>query len=267
MRDYFWLPPAPEFTHSPLTDEQIEEAQERLAVSLPQTYIEILKVQNGGYLRYDTHPTSVATQWAEDHVMVDHIMGIGPHNSILDTPTMIAQHRLPTGVLPLCWHGHYWVCLDYRDCGPLSEPSVVWIDNKSKQEVILATDFAQFLAGLVHGYHCHVFGFVGASDAVTIAQKLTQGLGYPFKKSVTGTSYFLYHQDWRAFDEHSRATLLITANRNDTGDYRYPFHTQCDWLLICNISRSRRDTVEAIMSQYLTYPVELIHEPPWGRQE
>src|SRR5687767_3040881 len=98
MRDYFWLPPAKEFTHAPLTDEQIAAAEELLGVRLPQAYIEIIRAQNGGYLRFDTYPSPEPTNWSQDHVSVDHIMGIGPHNSILDTPVMRQQFALPQDV-------------------------------------------------------------------------------------------------------------------------------------------------------------------------
>lgn len=265
MREHFWLPPAKEFTHAPVTDEQIAAAEQALGVSLPRSYIEIIRVQNGGYLRYDTHPSPEPTNWSQDHVLVDHIMGIGPFNSILDTPAMRAQYSLPEAVVPICSHGHYWVCLDYRESGPQGEPTVVWIDIGAHHEVALAPDFATFVQGLVHGYHCHVYGIKGAgSDPAALIGNINRIFGVQLKKGMTD-SYFAYHNDWRALDEHSRATFLLTENRYQNGCLRYPLNDQCQWLLICNISKANGEVAEILLSQSLPCEFEVIHIPPWEK--
>jgi hypothetical protein len=264
MKEYFWLPPSKDFTLEPLTPEKVSQAEDLLGVKLPKSLIDILMIQNGGYLRYDTHPSPVPTLWSEDHVMVDHIMGIGYEGGILESPELIVKLRMPESLILLNNHGHYWVCLDYRECGPEGEPSVVWIDNGSKQEVQLAPDFNTFLEGLVHGYQGHVFGFIGVGpDPEILLEKIADGFGFSLKKGKTESSYYAFHPYWHALDRHSRASLLLASNRLSSGEYKYPMNSECDWLLSCNIEKDYSETVESILKKNVPYQVMTIHVPPW----
>ncbi len=41
------------------------------------------------------------------------------------------------------------LCLDYRDCGPQGEPTVVHVDQESDYKItFVAKDFASFIRGL-----------------------------------------------------------------------------------------------------------------------
>jgi hypothetical protein len=264
MKEYFWLPPSKDFTLSTLTPEKVNQAEERLGVKLPQSYIDILMIQNGGYIRYDTHPSPVPTLWAKDHVMVDHIMGVDNEEGIVESPILIGKLGMPESLILLNNHGHYWVCLDYRECGPGGEPSVVWTDNGSKQEVQLAPDFASFVEGLVHGNRAHVFGFIGVgSDPDILLEKIAAGFGFPLKKGKTESSYYAFHPYWHALDRHSRASLLLAPNRVSSGDYKYHMHSECDWLLSCNIEKDSREIVESTLKKNISYQVVTVHVPPW----
>lgn len=47
-----------------LTDEMVVSAETKLGIKLPKSYIDLCKIQNGGYLIYDAYPASVSTGWA-----------------------------------------------------------------------------------------------------------------------------------------------------------------------------------------------------------
>ncbi|HUQ60174.1 SMI1/KNR4 family protein [Lentzea sp.] len=138
----------------PLTDEAVRDAEKVLGVRLPEALLELLRVRNGGTVvdSRSAFPTAEATSWAPDHVPFDSLMGIGPEGralTLLDTPYLVGEWGLPSPVVLLSGDGHTWVALDYRECGPDGEPSVVWLDADHESELLLAPDFRSFLDGLV----------------------------------------------------------------------------------------------------------------------
>ena len=46
------------------TDEEIEIVEQRLGYTLPSSYIDLMRGQNGGIPLRSTYPTSEATSWA-----------------------------------------------------------------------------------------------------------------------------------------------------------------------------------------------------------
>lgn len=140
------------YAHPPLTDDMVVKAQEALGVKLPEGFIELLRVQNGGYTLGFAHPMSVKTTWASDHVPLDDLAGIvlDPEHetvqNILLTKYMTKEWGLPDKQVLLSGDGHYWITLDYRH-GP--EPSVAWIDVECGEDIQVASSFEAFLSGLV----------------------------------------------------------------------------------------------------------------------
>ncbi|QUQ68515.1 SMI1/KNR4 family protein [Kutzneria sp. CA-103260] len=134
----------------PLTDEAVLQAQDLLGVTLPAALLDLLRVQNGGIVACGRRrfPTSAPTSWADDHVPVTDLMGIG-HTpgvaSLLDVPDLIDEWGLPDGVVPVSGDGHCWIALDYRRS---AEPAVTWIDTDRQTELALAPDFRSFVEGL-----------------------------------------------------------------------------------------------------------------------
>jgi len=130
----------------PLTDEMVKDAEENLKIKLPQSYINILKEQNGGYIKFDSYPSAVPTSWADDHINVDHILGIGEENGILESEYLIEEWGLPNNIVLISGSGHSWIALDYRNTK--EEPPIIYIDVDSEQIIELALDFDSFLKGL-----------------------------------------------------------------------------------------------------------------------
>jgi hypothetical protein len=138
----------------PLTDEAIREAEQLLDVRLPDALLELLRLQNGGGVADDrcAFPTIAPTSWADDHVPFEDLMGIGRSAStttLLTTPYLVGEWGLPEPVVLLTGDGHYWIGLDYRECGRTGEPSVTWFDTDLETELALAPDFRRFVEGLL----------------------------------------------------------------------------------------------------------------------
>lgn len=131
-----------------LTDEMVKNAEELLKIKLPNSYINILKQQNGGYIKFNAYPTNIPTSWAEDHVNVDYILGIGlgMDIGILQSEYLIQEWELPENVVLISGDGHSWIALDYRN--KKAEPPVIFIDTDEEKIIDLAPNFEVFLNGL-----------------------------------------------------------------------------------------------------------------------
>jgi hypothetical protein len=141
-----------------LTDEMVEKAEKKLGYKLPKSFIELLKSRNGGYPINTCFPTSEKTSWAEDHIEIETIFGIGVEDSIDDeygSNYLIEEWEYPAIGIVICRcpsAGHDTVMLDYSECGKEGEPKVVHIDTETEngepKVTVLAQDFATFIKGL-----------------------------------------------------------------------------------------------------------------------
>jgi hypothetical protein len=119
-------------------------------VKLPTEYLQLLRTVNGGPTRGFAYPAK-GTSWHPDFVSLEALNGIGTDTDnfgsydILCTEYMTAEWDLPENLVLLTGEGHWWIALDYRN-GP--EPSVVWIDGESDEDIQLAPSFKEFLTGL-----------------------------------------------------------------------------------------------------------------------
>jgi hypothetical protein len=134
-----------DFVREPIDEKGIEAAEAMLGVKLPETYKQLILIQNGGYIAYNAHPSPVPTNWAADHVQVDALMAIS-EDGILSSHYYIQEWGLPEGLVLLHGDGHMWIALDYRQTD--EDPPVIFIDSEAEQIVELAPDFDTFLNGL-----------------------------------------------------------------------------------------------------------------------
>ncbi|MCR8842443.1 SMI1/KNR4 family protein [Paenibacillus sp. SC116] len=147
------------YLSEPPTDEMIASIEEELGYKLPSSYIALMKQQNGGIPKNTTFPTEEPTSWAEDHIAITGIMGIGREKSYslggeFGSPFMIEEWGYPNIGVVICdcpSAGHDVVMLDYRACGRDGEPEVIHVDQESDYEItFLADNFEAFIKGLVN---------------------------------------------------------------------------------------------------------------------
>ncbi|MQY14421.1 hypothetical protein SRB5_45880 [Streptomyces sp. RB5] len=149
----FWAPDESYGSQPALTDEAVREAERVLGVTLPSGLLELLRVRNGGVVAagHRVFRTSRPTSWDEDRVPFETVLGIGKPGlmrSLLDSPYLAEEWGLPSPVVILSGEGHWWIALDYRECGPAGEPSVTWFETDFDTELALAGDFRTFVEGL-----------------------------------------------------------------------------------------------------------------------
>lgn len=142
-----WEASNTEYKLQPLTDEMVKKAEEQFKVELPNSYLTILKQQNGGQPIYNAHPSPLPTVWGENFIIVEHIKGIGTDNGILENDYFINEWVLPEGLILFNGDGHTWLAFDYRD-DVVSEPSIVYVDVDSEQIIPIADSFSEFLKHL-----------------------------------------------------------------------------------------------------------------------
>lgn len=141
------------------TEEIINSVEQELGFKLPALYIELMKTQNGGIPKKTAFPTDERTSWAEDHVAIHGIMGIGNEKRYslcgeIGSKFMIDEWGYPEigiyfGDCPSA--GHDMICLDYRKNGADGEPQVVHVDQEDDYKItFLADNFEEFIKGLVN---------------------------------------------------------------------------------------------------------------------
>ena len=147
-----------QYIDAPLTDEKVSLVERTLKYTLPEAYVAMAKSQNGGMPNRTIHRTSTPTSWAQDHIEINGIFGIGSakHSTLCGgsgsrfwiedwgyPPIGIYFADCPSA-------GHDMLCLDYRECGPTGEPAVVHVDQNREFKITpVAPDFESFVRGLV----------------------------------------------------------------------------------------------------------------------
>ena len=146
------------FTGPPLTEEMVGAAEAKLGYKLPQSYLRLIRIKNGGSLKRNCFP--MKTSRANEYLKLKGIVGIGGEWGIdsetLGSRLLIRGWGYPDvgiviGQMPSA--GHDAIMLDYSLCGPKGEPRVIHVETETgegKPEVtVLAPDFETFMRGLV----------------------------------------------------------------------------------------------------------------------
>lgn len=162
MEKYLWNESsyyAENCTDKPLTDEMLAEAEKKLGYKLPQSYIDLMKSQNGGKL--------IKNYWVNKNAKrnEESVIGLGCFYSIgsekiyslfgnFSNEFYFDELEYPRdlGVIIASTDsgGHEMIYLDYRECGKDGEPKVSACFEEYDYEIqILANSFEEFLAMLV----------------------------------------------------------------------------------------------------------------------
>jgi hypothetical protein len=140
-----------------VTDELVSEIESRLGVKLPDAYIALMKLRNGGYM--SQHLIKVEQQIPQPFlyyidkgcIAVTQIFGLsrneGEYATIAQNGYLLREWDLPAGLVLIDGDGHTWIALDYRE--RKHNPSVVFVVSDGPQIITIASDFAEFIERLV----------------------------------------------------------------------------------------------------------------------
>jgi SMI1-KNR4 cell-wall len=165
------------YVGEPLTDDLVESIEAQLRFKLPQSYIELMRVQNGGLLAKTSFLAKLQRIGVEGIYginrskraslggIMEHRKAFAGRNPKTGAPIHVEGKSYRTGSQfwieeweypPIGVYfaecpsgGHDMICMDYRDCGPQGEPQIVHVDQESGYSItFLADNFGMFVRGL-----------------------------------------------------------------------------------------------------------------------
>ena len=159
--DGFWddsHPDAHLYISEQPTDDLIASIEEQLVFKLPASYVDQMKLHNGGVPRRRYFPAEEDLNGGGQEIEITGIFGIGrdKKKSLCGTSgsrSIIEKGDYPEIGVVICDTPSDTgvVMLDYRESGNDGEPEIVYVDKASRQIVTLAPSFDVFINGLVSG--------------------------------------------------------------------------------------------------------------------
>jgi hypothetical protein len=138
-----------------VTSDIVHRVEQEIGYRLPEAYIELAKLHNGGYVTRGAHAIPSETGRERRYLLIDRIASIGYAKRDSLCGHMGSRFWQDTwgypdiGVYFGVADGHEIVCLDYRVCGPQGEPTVVLVEQEYDYRVTeVAPSFQAFIMGL-----------------------------------------------------------------------------------------------------------------------
>lgn len=179
----------------------VADAEAKIGFTPPKAYLELLRVQNGGYIRYQL-----------PDLVHEVIAGIGPHfPSLTDLDLDRGQDYVSfslEGLVPFDGDGHWFLCLDYRGGG---EPRVTLVDIECDSEEVVADSFAGYLDLLELDVGENYFALVDVPDIDDVKRYLADDLSLTFDEPDAWAHGYLEHRA-NCSDSDSPEWLWISPN-------------------------------------------------------
>ena len=132
------------YVHEVLTDETVKTFEQKIGYKLPQSLIDLLKIQNGGYTRYRFFPDIPPVQIRGIGTTFPNLISLEEDlGEVFDDYRNLALEN----VISFDGDGHYYYCLDYRK--NKETPQVSFIDLESDEQQVIAENFDVFLDKLI----------------------------------------------------------------------------------------------------------------------
>lgn len=135
----------------------VKSVQEELGFKLPDTFIELMRMHNGGMVNRCWYPINFPAETYQDYIQITHLLGIGceaPYSLcgrfgsrfLLEDKGGLASAGIAFAncISP----SRAILILDYRVCGTDGEPCVTYINSQTHEETVIAPNFEIFIRGL-----------------------------------------------------------------------------------------------------------------------
>lgn len=140
MSEYIWETTIVDDRELDMFNHKIlRSVEKKIQLKLPQDYVDLMKTRNGGSLARTTFKVNKL------EISVEYLLGIGKseNEDVLTTLYMSVEWDLPKNIVLLSGDGHSWVFLDYRV--DKDNPAVSYIDTETDIDVVIASDFTDFI--------------------------------------------------------------------------------------------------------------------------
>lgn len=259
MREFLWNPdPGYGNVNPPLTEEAVKRAEAALGVRLPLAYLEQLRRQNGGYIRYDGFPLN-----DKELFRVDGIAGIGPNQGLVQKYELaVHEWGIDPAFVPITGDGHTWIVFDYRNGG--DDPPLAYVEVDPSRVVPLAGSFAALTAVLIPATHWWIFGLATKRTEAELMADLGELLHCSFQREehlTRGGKYVSIsaeHPEWPGRHEEL-ARLNLRAHREGKFD-SWPEDPRADYILEVEIREDLADRIRAGLGRG-GYEFRLLHRP------
>lgn len=256
----------------PVSDELIERLERERGFVLPPSYIELLKIQNGGYIRKNLFLFDVDQ---EQHI--ESLAGIGEDRNGGRDLLVPVNHPVFVGedvslILPFDYCNYGYTALDYRTCGPNGTPGIISLSVLEPPLIIskVADNFDVLLKGLQRGENQYIFAFaVNPEDLSDLVSRLQKNL--KARVSVPDPGDMPSYRFW-VQSEEKEEFFYMEPNINYATHYdgekvlsrpaglEFPEFPEFNWLFyfypdMANIN----EVVEKIVASGVA--LDLLHEP------
>lgn len=148
-----------QYVSEPLTDETIQQVEEAIGgYKLPESYIELMRIQNGGYLHRSFVILGEDSDFADGMCWASGILGIGfdkTYSLCGEFGSNFMKEEWGYPDIGVCFAdtpsaGHEMYMFDYRECGKDGIPKVVHVDQEGDYCItVVANTFEDFIKSLV----------------------------------------------------------------------------------------------------------------------
>lgn len=125
-----------------LTDAAVKKAESKLGIKLPKAYVEALREQNGGYLRFMLGGTGARELWGIGSRFPSILKG--SISDRCDDEDDEWKPRDADRLVPFAGDGHWYLCFDGR--GRRGEPAITYVDLECARSQKIADTFEELVA-------------------------------------------------------------------------------------------------------------------------
>jgi hypothetical protein len=251
LTDDFWIQPAKGFTDRSRgrTEEEIAQIETDIGFRFPSLYRDLMKIQNGGYLRRRAYPYEDGVRelfyngaklnpiFEGSVVTVLQDLGEFMEEEELEQLSPTEFNHLDRLVIASTMYGHSYMCFDYgwQQEAVRSEPEVCFFDLESGdgfEEYLRVESFEKLVSQLVYyGYESTSFYVVVTSSLSLqeLVNRLSTQWNVEFEANTTDRYGWFNFDEWFSGDlpltTDMSLHIVVSPNQHRSGTYLFQHHT------------------------------------------